>query len=221
MTELKPIETKDGAPRRRPWLVPALATLGILVVAIPVLVKVLPLANQTPAEQVANAFLTAVNEHDGVAIRGMWATENNQDEVNPDEWPAIAEIDRVLGLQYTDVDCVELAPISFPDGTPAIAVKCTAFVQQDLVRALGLEATHATITVYVSDGEIVRASGDEAEPNTRSESMAEFESWVQRTHPDDYETMYTRAAESYPILDAEILALWEERVDEFVAEMGG
>jgi hypothetical protein len=218
MTEIRTIDEKDTPPRR-PWLVPAVITVGIGFVIIPILINALPSVSSTPAEQVANAFMTAVNEHDGAAIRAMWAEESNQDERDPDEWPAITEFDRVVGLQATDVDCVELAPISFPDGTAAIVVECASKLQHDLVTALGLEATQATTVVYVADGEIVRVTEDVADPDTLTESMDEFRSWVQRTDPDGYEAMNTRMEETFPTIDAEISAYWEQRVDEFVAEM--
>jgi hypothetical protein len=219
MSDVQTITAIDAEPRRRWWL-PALAGVGGLLVAIPLLMNLLPIAgSSTPAEQVANEFMTAVNEHDGAAIREMWAVESNQDEMNPDEWPVITEFDRVMGLQAMNVDCVELAPTSFPDGTGAIAVECSSMLQTDLVKALGLAATHVTTVVYVSDGEVLRVTENVADPDTLTESQDEFWSWAERTDPDGYEGMNTRMEEAYPTIDAEIFDYWEQRVDEFIAEM--
>jgi len=227
-TEPKTIRTTDFRPGR-PWLAPAIATIAILVVAIPMLVSVTPLgANPTPAEQVANAFMDSINEHDGRAIRGMYALEH-QDDFNPDGWVALTGINEALGFEYTDVDCVELAPVIFADGTGATSVECSWTVQQDLARALGLEGTEGTYLLYISDGYIVRAVETWHDTTSWGESFEQFQSWVQRTHPDDYWKMFSSPSEDrltihyldfYMAVDPEALELWDQYVDEFVGEGG-
>lgn len=228
------IQTVDSRPRR-PWLTPAMATIAILVVAIPILVGVTPLgASPTHAERVANAFMDAINEHDGLAIRGMWALED-QDDFNPDEWPALTDFNRALGFDYTDVDCAELTPTSFQDGTVATPVECSYTLQQDLMRALGLEATQGIYYVDVSGGDILRTVETWSDSSSIDASLVEFQAWVQRTHPDDYWTMYSSPRDTrltipysghpysntYAVVEKESLALWDRYVDDFVAEVGG
>lgn len=236
MTELNTIQDtgktiqETGLRPGRARLAPAKATIAILVVAIPLLIGVTPLgANPTPAEQVANAFMDAIKEHDGLAIRGMYALEDQELKWNPDLWPAVTELNRALGFEYTDVDCVEQPPV-FYAGTETTPVACSSTHQQDLRRALGLEATEATHTVYVIGGDIVRAIDPWRDSNSMDEAFEEFQAWVQRSHPDDYRTMYSSPtdtrptilyASNYVVVEPGSLALWKQYVDEFVAEQEG
>ncbi len=230
LREPKTIQTTISRPGRL-RLAPAMAMIAILVVAVPILVSVTPLgATPTPAEQVANSFMEALNEHDGLAIRGMFALEHN-DDFNPDGWVALTDINRALGFEYTDVDCVELAPVTFPDGTGATSVECSWTVQQDLARSLGLEGTLGTYLIYVSRGDIMRAVESWHDTTSWGESFEAFRSWVERTHPDDLWTMFSNSSEDRPTIhygldyyiavDPQALDLWEHYVDEFGAEVGG
>ncbi|MGH8951541.1 MAG: hypothetical protein ACRDX9_08950 [Acidimicrobiia bacterium] len=227
--ELKTIPATDLRPGRQ-WLAPAMAAIAILVVAIPILIGVTPLgSNPTPAEQVASAFMDAVNEHDGLAIRGMYALEDLELKWNPDLWPAVTDLNRALGFEYSDVTCVERPPISYA-GTETTPVECSSTLQQDLTTALGLEATEATYTLYVSDGELMRALETWRASGGMAQALREFRAWVLQNHPDDYWTMYSSPtnsrrtvlyADHHVSVEPESLALWERYVDEFVAEHEG
>lgn len=232
MTDLKTIRSGEVRSRRF-RLVPAMAALLVLVIAIPVLINDTPMV-ATPAEQVGNAYMEALNGHDGLAIRGMFSVEDRND-FNPDGWPVVTDFYRTLGVEYTDVDCIELSPIAYQDGTTAIPVQCSFTHTQDLMKAIGLEPTEGNYVVYVSDGDIVKITESYDNPSGMIESYQEFESWVQRNHPNDYQTMYfttpdpNRLIWTYgnfenldpAIVDPEPLVLWERYVDEFVADTGG
>jgi hypothetical protein len=229
--ELIEPKTIQTAISRRGWgrLAPAMAMIAILVVAIPVLINVTPLAaNLTRAEQVANGFMAAINEHDGTAIRGMYALEDQELMWNPDLWPAVTNLNSALGFEYTGVHCVERPPISYA-GREATPVECSWTLQQDLTKALGLGATEGTYTVYVNGEEILRAVETWPESSSMDESFAEFRSWLQRNHPDAYSTMYSSPADprqtpyanDYAAIGAESLELWAQYIDEFVAEVDG
>jgi hypothetical protein len=226
LTEPKTFQTTAS---RLGWrrLAPAMAMIAILVVAVPVLINVTPLAaNPTRAEQVANGFMAAINEHDGTAIRGMYALEDQELMWNPDLWPAVTELNQALGFEYTDVHCVERPPISYA-GREATPVECSWTLQQDLTKALGLAATEGTYTVYVDGGEIVRTVETWPESNPMDQSFAEFRSWVQANHPDDESVMYssppdtrqTPYANDYAAVESDSVALWAQYVDDFVAEV--
>ncbi len=224
----KTIQTTVSRPGR-PKLAAAMAMIAVLVVAIPILINVTPLAaNPTRAEQVANGFMAAINEHDGMAIRGMYALEDQELMWNPDLWPAVTDLNRALGFEYTGVNCVERPPISYA-GREATPVECSWALQHDLTKALGLGATEGTYTVYVSGGEIVRAVETWPESSSMDESFAEFRSWVQGNHPDDESVMYstppdtrqTPYANDYAAVEPESLGLWKQYIDEFVAEVDG
>jgi hypothetical protein len=225
-TKLKTARTTDSRPA---WgrLAPAMAMIAILVVAIPVLINVTPLAgNPTSAEQVANAFMDELNEYNGLAIRGMYALEDQELMWNPDLWPAVTDLNRALGFEYTNVHCEELAPISYA-GRKATRVECSWSLEQDLTKVLGLAATDGTYSVYVDDEEIVRAVETWPASSSMDESFDEFRSWLQQNHPDAYRTMYsdlvdareTPYANDYAAIGPESLELWDRYVDEFVPEV--
>jgi hypothetical protein len=240
-TELRP--ARERRPRG-PWPVHAMAAAALLVmVTIPALISLTdpeaaptgqqPLA--APAELQAREFMTAANAHDGLAIRGMWALEHH-DDFAPDGWVPLMDINRALGLEYLDVECVEQGPVTLDDQTTAASVRCSWVFQTDLTKALGLEPTPGDYFVYVSGYDIVRAVESWDDLTSWNESFEEFRAWVQRNHPDDEWTMFTSPDEyvdasdprasivyydSFMSVEPESLALWERYVDEFVSEMGG
>jgi hypothetical protein len=222
MAELKP--ARETRSRQRPWLMPAMATVGVIVVAVSVLINVTPLSNATPAARLGSAFMDALNEHDGLAIRGMYALEDQELKWNPDNWVAVTEFNRALGFVYGDVECHERPPISYA-GTEATGVECSWTLQHDLTEALGLQETQGTYEVYVSGEEIVRAVETWRDPSTMDRSFAEFRVWVERNHPEDSWAMFSDRtdlrlplvyANSHALVGPASLDLWERYVDEFV-----
>jgi hypothetical protein len=229
MTDLTAIGVREATSPRRHWLTPAMATVGVLLLAVSMLMTVTPLANATPEVRVANTFMAALNDHDGLAIRGMYAVEDQELKWNPDNWVAVTEFNRALGFRYTDVDCVKQPPISYA-GTEATPVECSWALEQDLTKALGLEATEGIYTVYVSGGDIVRAVETWGDPSSMNRSFDEFRSWVAANHDEDAWTMFRDTTDyrlplvyvnSHASVETESLDLWDRYVDEFVAEHEG
>jgi hypothetical protein len=220
---------RERQSRRRPWLVPAMTTVGVIVVAVSLLINVTPLANTTPAARVGNEFMDALNAHDGLAIRGMYALEDQELKWNPDNWQAVTEFNRALGFEYRDVECHERPPISYA-GSEATGVECTWALQQDLAETLGLAPTRGAYTIYVSGDEIVRAVETWTDPSSMDRSFAEFRAWVERNHPEDSWAMFWDPtdhrlplvyANSHASAEPESLDLWERHVDEFVENHQG
>jgi hypothetical protein len=203
-----------------------MAAVSVIVVAVSLLMNVTPLANTTPAARVGTAFMDALNGHDGLAIRGMYALEDQELKWNPDNWPAVTEFNRALGFEYRDVACHERPPISYA-GEEATPVECSWTLRHDLAQALGLGASEGMYTVYVNGEEIVRTVETWSDPSAMDGSFAEFRSWVQRNHPEDEWVMFWEAtdyrlplvyANSHASVERESLDLWERYVDEFVAD---
>jgi len=220
MSDLKTIEPTGRRERRPRWLVPALTAVAVALVAIPFLQSGQILGgSRSQAEEVAAAFMEAIGSYDGEAALELFASDGTHDDEPPPAIVGYSKLDRAVGLDRTNQGCTELTPVSFPDGSIATAVECVFMIQTDMGRALGLEPTTGSFSIYVEDGRILRTKEIWDNQTVVAQGLIPFRDWVQANHPDDYEIMFDFP--DLPRTDASAIALFEQYADEFVAEMEG
>jgi hypothetical protein len=214
MTELMTDEAQQVGRRPR-WLVPVLATVVVLVAAIPLLLNNQNLVggDRTPSEKVAYAFIDALIEHDGMAAEALFADNGLFDGMDPSSLPMELAHKEAVGWVYTNHECGEVS-----GGAPGTTVRCDLLLQNELAEARGLEPVPGTYVITVDEGRIHSASlrYDFA---MLVDVRDRFRFWIEANHPDDIEAMYN--GEGGARLDPESIALWEQHVDEYVAELGG
>jgi hypothetical protein len=223
MTEVKTIEPK-AALRKRPWLVPVLATFAVIVVLVPVAMRaqLFDASRGTPSEQVAWAFVDALNAHDRQAVLDLYGPAATADGLDPAVVFESVEFVGAIGWAYENVECAE-DPEPVADGT---AVYCTMNIQSDWGRTLELEPLSGDILFVVDDGRIVRSSETWDDRGAADEAYDVFQAWIEENHPDDYDRMYDRDDTTLGEggtrrLDSDAVALFEQYTDDFVADMGG
>lgn len=217
VTELKTIEPIGERSRRPRWLVPALAAAAIALVAIPTLENTQIFGEaRTPAEEVATAFMEALDSYDGQAALELFTPDGTHLDEDPIVIVGYSNFDRAVGFDRTSQGCSELTPVSFPDGSIAMAVECEFILQTDVGRALGLEPTAGTFRIYVEEGRILRTGEEFENEAVLVEATDRFSDWVRGNHPDDYALLFEG-----PGTDPEAIALLEQYTDEFVAEIDG
>jgi hypothetical protein len=211
MSEVKTIEPREEARRTR-WA-PVLVAALVAVAAVAVLLSrgVFDTQPATPIE-VVDAYYEAVNERDFETVAGLFppGTERSfiEEQVNLEDW----ELGAALGWHYVPQDCQEVS-----QGDGGVQVECAYTATTDLTRVLGLEPQTGQVTLLIEDGHIQGLTETTVSEGDTFEVLQTFHDWVAENHPDDVDTMISS---SLMVQDTpESMALWEQYVDEFVAEM--
>ena len=135
------------------------------------------------------------------------------------DWERELAWTRVLDYELVDVACQP-----GPATAAGSVVTCEYALHGTGSKQLGLGPYGGnTMRLTITDGLITQI--DETlnyiDNGFSDELWVPFANWVRQEHPADVARMYTSADQSLPRLDAVSLGLWDERVDEYVAETGG
>jgi hypothetical protein len=221
MTEIKTIEPereKSNGRRPIPGLVLAGAVFTATIGLVFIMVNREPDVAASPVE-IAEAFLEARIIHDAEAMSTLLAEDavlvddqlldagqTSPDVVAKDVLPGLVELERITGRTYTFESCVEDSPAQ---------ARCTVVLETDESRALGVDPFNAHFLFHISEGKIDEVVFVWNGERTYAEVAREVIAWMERNYAEDAEIMFGDS--SY--LTPESLALWEEHIPEFVAEM--
>jgi hypothetical protein len=175
-----------------------------------------PAAERT-AIRTALEFLDARNSWDGPAMRALVA--DNADVADfaveaPDDYLAMAVLERTLQWQYLDPECEATV-----NGAVA-RVQCTYVMQNRLSQATGTGPYRGSrIDFEISDGLIQMTANMFEHDLYGPEVLEPFSEWLNATHPGDVDVMFfiNELGDVNRSLSPESLALWAERLPEYVA----
>jgi len=178
-----------------------------------------PPVDEAALLHIATAFMEARANYDGAALEALVASDASIAGLefidSADQYPMLAELERVTGASYLDVRCT---------AGSADRVVCRYTLENDLTRALGVGPyPNNSFLLSIVDGQIVLVNHNIRTDDYIPEAVAPLRSWVIANHPDDYAVMYrpnpVPGADDLPAITPEAISLWEVRVVEFVAEL--
>jgi hypothetical protein len=168
------------------------------------------------AIQTALEFIQARNAWDGPTMRALVA--DNAPVVDfavekPDDYLAMAELERTLQWQYLDPDCTARS-----DGA-VMHVRCTYVMQNRLSQATGTGPYRGSRMEFtISDGLIDTVVNTFNHDRYGPEVLVPFSDWLNANHPGDIDVMFflNDSGDINRSLTPESLALWSERVPQYV-----
>ncbi len=168
-----------------------------------------PAPEEVTAEvRVSEEFMASWVAGDGEAIADMFTADGTFEGwvVGPDQIPALHDWFRAVGWTYRNEGCRSTAGPG--------RVECAYTMEDDLLRASGLEGNPATgnLVVVVDDGKI-RHLNDLLDFDTYVPIWELFIEWVSTAHPDDFTSMFY-PDEFNPRLDPTSIELWEHHTDD-------
>ena len=162
-------------------------------------------------------FLDARNEWDGPAMRALVADDADVDDFAveaPDDYLAMAVLERTLQWQYLDPECTATLV-----GVVA-QVRCTYVMQNRLSQATGTGPySGSRIDFEVSDGLIHSVTNTFDHRLYGEDVLVPFTEWLNANHPGDADVMFftSELGEVNRSLSRESLARWAEHLPEYVA----
>jgi hypothetical protein len=177
-------------------------------------------APEDTAIRTALAFLEARNAWDGRAMRALVADDADVDDFAveaPDDYLAMAVLERTLQWQYLDPECSARL-----DGAVA-HVRCTYLMQNRLSQATGTGPySGSRMDFAISDALIQMVTNTFDHSLYGDEVLVPYTEWLNAQHPGDVNVMFftNESGEVNRSLSAQSLALWAEHVPEYVAVEG-
>lgn len=165
-------------------------------------------------------FLDARNAWDGPTMRALVADDADVADFAveaPDDYLAMAVLERTLQWQYLDPACTATV-----DGAVA-HVRCTYLMQNRLSQATGTGPySGSRIEFAISDGLIQMAANVFEHDLYGPEVLEPFTEWLNDNHPGDADVMFfmNELGDVNRSLSPESLARWAERLPEYVASQG-
>jgi hypothetical protein len=210
MSDVQTIEPKKE--RRRIRWAPVLVSALVAVAAVAVLINrgVFDAQPATPVG-VADAYFEARKERDFEAVAALFVpgTERSfiEEQVNLEDW----ELGAALGDNYLTQSCQEVS-----QGDDGVLVECAFTATNDLFRVLGFDPETGQVTLLIADGHIENLTETMLSRPSTTEVLSTFHDWLEDNHPDDVDTLMEGLMVK---VTPESIALWEQYVDEFVADM--
>lgn len=220
--------------RSRPFrshLVPALATMAIVGVAIVALWPNRDSEFSDPAssESVAESFMEAWARLDGDAVAEMFSSDGTFDMftvqvarnasgsalTKVESLPALHQWFHALGYEFHNEGCQVLSR-DLPPGYWVPDVFCPYTFENSLTRAFGREPVASYFFLTIDDLQIGSA-GDQLHLDAYADIWYFFSEWVTTNHPMRFEQMFFSRTSLTPRLDPASITLWSHSVDEFVA----
>lgn len=176
---------------------------------------------QRPAElaaiQTALRFLDARNAWDGPAMRALVADDADVADFAveaPDDYLPMAMLERTLQWQYLDPQCTARLAGAMAH------VGCTYVMRNRLSQATGTGPYNGSrIDFEISGGLVHMVANTFDHRRYGEEVLVPFTAWLDASHPGDSEVMFfiNESDEVNRSLRPESLALWAERLPEYVA----
>lgn len=217
------LETDHGqetaGSSRRPWI--GIAAAVVLVMGAVVFYVTTQeddvVAEATPVE-IANEYFDAYSAFDIEGVESMLA-ENAQ--VIP--WESFAGRDWRADLRYLDAAGFELLNAEckeLPETAEGSRVNCAYEAHGLGSDLIGLEPFGGhQFRLVIEDGVVTRSDMGFNFTNFAGAMWVPFLDWIQENHPADYPVMYVDDTLSRQTEEA--LALWEQRVEDYVAFVNG
>lgn len=227
MTELqndKPNST--SLARRRRVIIGALAAVAVValgIVIVPRMAERIPVATQpsTPVET-ADAFVEAYHGsfefEEAFTYLGVDPEAVGLSTAGAENYPLLARFFEATGNQLVDLQCDELS--ASPEES---VVSCTWWTHNFFSDQLGKGPFGPDMDEFtIVEGKIVSiVDKTDQGPNEFSNQIWEpFADWIAANHPDDRAVMYDPFPSGWRITD-ESIPLWEQRLQEYVAEVTG
>jgi hypothetical protein len=169
------------------------------------------------AIRTALEFFDARNRWDGPGVRALVADDADVADFAveaPDDYLAMAVLERTLRWRYLEPACTATL-------YGAVAqVRCTYVMQNRLSQATGTGPySGSQMDLEISDGLIQRVTNMFDHSIYGSEVLVPFTEWLNTNHPGDRHVMFfiNDLGEVNRSLSPESLALWAERLPEYVA----
>jgi hypothetical protein len=174
-------------------------------------------AAELAAIRTARRFLDARNAWDGPAMRALVADDADVADFAveaPDDYLAMAVLERTLQWQYLDPECTATL-------VGAVAhVRCTYVMQNRLSQATETGPySGSRIDFENSDGFMQMVANTFDHTRYGDEVLVPFTEWLNANHPGDADVMFftNELGDVNRSLSPESLALWAERLPEYVA----
>ena len=176
------------------------------------------------AEQVALDFIADRAAWDGEAVRALVADDAAIAAAfewadAPDDYLLLDDFERASGVRFLDPDCDE--------GSPG-RVRCTYTMESNLTTAIGVGPYSNSFLFEISDGKIHQVNHNRTDNSgvpgaffTDVYTLV-FRPWLEANHPGDADLMFNPIGDNNlhpPLITVESVALWAERVPEFIASL--
>jgi hypothetical protein len=168
-------------------------------------------------ESVAESFMSAWVEGDASAAAAMFTADGTYNESHPRVIAALQDWYRAVGMETRQVSCGLLAPVPEDPRYQVADVSCRYAYENDLTKTLETGPVAGVLELGIDDRGIEWVF-DYRSFEASFDTWYRFSEWVSSNHPDDFERMYISPAFLKPHLDSNSIALWEQHVDEFVAD---
>lgn len=182
-------------------------------------------ASQGTAEltaiRTALEFFDARNAWDGPGVRALVADDADVADFAveaPDDYMAMAVLERTLRWQYLEPECTATL-----NGAVA-QVRCTYVMQNRLSQAAGTGPYSGSwMDFEIRDGLIQMVANTFDHSLYGTEVLVPFTEWLNTDHPGDRRVMFfvNDVGEVNRSLSPESLALWAKRLPEYVAQDAG
>lgn len=173
------------------------------------------------AIRTARKFFDARNVWDGPGVRALVADHADVSDFAveaPDDYLAMAVLERTLRWQYLEPECTATL-----NGAVA-QVRCTYLMQNRLSRAAGAAPYGGSrMDFEIRDGLIQMVTNTFDHSLYGTEVLVPFTEWLNTNHPGDRRVMFfvNDLGEVNRSLSPESLALWAKRLPEYVAQDAG
>ena len=172
---------------------------------------------ESAAIRTALEFFDARNAWDGPGVRALIADDADVADFaveTPDDYLAMAVLERTLRWQYLEPECTATL-------LGAVAqVRCTYLMQNRLSRAAGTGPySGSRLDFEIRDGLIQMVANTFDHSLYGTEVLVPFTEWLNRHHPGDRRVMFfiNDLGDVNRSLSPESLALWAEHLPEYVA----
>jgi hypothetical protein len=170
------------------------------------------------AIRIALEFLDARNAWDGQGVRALVADDADVADFAveaPDDYLAMAVLERTLRWQYLEPECTATL-------YGAVAqVRCTYLMQNRLSRAAGTGPYRGSWMDFdIRDGLIQKVANTFDHSLYGTEVLVPFTEWLNTDHPGDRRVMFfvNDLGDVNRSLSPESLALWAKHLPEYVAQ---
>jgi hypothetical protein len=162
----------------------------------------------------------ARSEADGEALRSLVADDavidGEPSVAGVDDYVVNAKFERIMRWHFVQPRPDLYCAVSVV-GSPA-KVTCTYVMFNALTGALDLGLLIGNFEFQVADGQIRHVTHNFDRSRYSAQVLEPFKAWLDDTHPGDSAVMFDSAVDEFAdrSLTPEALALWEQRLPEFV-----
>jgi hypothetical protein len=176
-------------------------------------------AIEDEAVRTAIRFIEARDQWDGESVRSLVADDAVIDDfavATAEDYLANAEFERITEWRFLQPQCAAT------EVDPPVEVTCAYVMQNALSEALGVGPyTGTSIEFVIEDGQIRHVTHHFDYSQYSVQAFEVFTRWLVDAHPGDIDVMLDTADDGSAMRSTtpESLALWAQRIPEFVASL--